>query len=137
MHRFGFKQVTTLVGVLIGVGLFAGEASATTMGTLEITGVGPVVVGINSVDWTPPVGPPNGSFNVIAGTTLTSAAGNPAVGSTGLLLDLSGSTVLPLANFITFSTVPGLGFDLSSIGPGSSNTACAGLAAGASCSIFA
>src|SRR5215471_18558710 len=102
MNRFGFKQVASLVGLLIGVVLFTSEASATPLGMLQITGVGPVVVGINSIDWTPPIGPPNGSFNVIAGTNLTSAAGNPAVGSTGLLLDLSASTVLPLANFITF-----------------------------------
>lgn len=137
MHRFGFKQVAPFVGILLGVVLFAGEASATTTGMLDITGVGPVIVGIGSVDWTPPIDGTNGSFNVTAGTTLTSAAGNPAVGSTGLLLDLTPTTVLPLANFITFSGVSGLGFDLSGVGPGSSNTACAGLAVGSSCSIFA
>ena len=37
---------------------------------------------------------------------------------------------------MTFTTVPGLAFDLGFVGPGSANTNCAGLAIGGSCSVF-
>ena len=124
--------------VLIGsVCLFSTTASATTVGLLRVdSGGGGVTVGLNSIDWVPPTGGGTGTFVIGTGTTLTSALGGPVAGSTGTLLDLSGGTVLPLANFMTFTTVPGLAFDLGFVGPGSSNTNCAGLAIGGSCSVF-
>ena len=96
-----------------------------------------MTVGINFIDWSPPVGGTNGSFVVGGGTTLTSASGTPAVGSTGFIVDLNPGNPLPVSNFMTFASVPGLAFDLSTVGPGSANTNCAGLAVGRSCSIFA
>ena len=131
-HAVGF------LAVLVSLFVFASTASATPVGLVRFdSGAGGVTVGINFVDWTPPVGGPNGPFVVGTGTTLTSAVGSPAVGSTGTFLDLTAATVLPLANFMTFTAVPGLAFDLGFVGPGSANSNCAGLSVGQSCSIFA
>jgi hypothetical protein len=134
-----FPNLKTVLGLFVVVGsvcLFSSNASASTVGLLRVdSGSGGVVVGLNSVDWLP-TGGGTGTFVIGAGTTLTSALGSPVAGSTGTVLDLSGSTVLPLANFMTFTTVPGLAFDLGFVGPGSANTNCAGLAIGGSCSVF-
>jgi len=43
----------------------------------------------------------------------------------------------PDANFLTFASTPGLVYSLTGYGAGSSNTNCAGLAIGQSCSIVA
>ena len=135
-----FPNLKTVLGLFVIVGsvcLFSSNASASTVGLLRVdSGSGGVIVGLNSIDWLP-TGGGTGTFVVGAGTTLTSALGSPVAGSTGSVLDLSGSTVLPLANFMTFTTVPGLAFDLGFVGPGSANTNCAGLAIGGSCSVFA
>jgi hypothetical protein len=131
------KQVGGLLLIIGSVFLFAANASATPIGLVRVdSGAGGVTVGINFVDWTPPVNGGNGAFTVGLGTTLTSAVGGPVAGSAGTLLDLTGSTVFPLANFMTFASVPGLALDLGFVGPGSTNTNCAGLLVGQSCSIF-
>jgi hypothetical protein len=134
-----FPNLKIILGLALLIGsvcLFSSNASATTVGLLRVdSGAGGVTVGLNSIDWLP-TGGGSGTFLVGAGTTLTSALGSPVAGSTGTVLDLSGGTVLPLANFMTFTTVPGLAFDLGFAGPGSANTNCAGLAIGGSCSIF-
>ena len=133
-----------LVALLIVLGalvMFSADASAVPLGLLRIdSGTGLVTVGINFIDWSPPVSPcgaTNGSFVVGGGTTLTSAAGTPTVGSTGLIVDLNPGNPLPVSNFMTFASAPGLAFDLLAVGPGSANTNCAGLPVGGSCSIFA
>ena len=134
-----FPNLKTVLGLFVIVGsvcLFSSNASASTVGLLRVdSGSGGVIVGLNSIDWLP-TGGGTGTFVVGAGTTLTSAVGGPVAGTTGTLLDLSGGAILPVNNFMTFSTSPGLAFDLGFVGPGSSNTNCAGLAIGGSCSIF-
>jgi hypothetical protein len=134
-----FPILKTVLGLFVIVGsvcLVSTNASATTIGLLRVdSGAGGVTVGLNSLDWLP-TGGGTGTFLVGAGTTLTSAVGSPAAGSAGTVLDLSGGTVLPLANFMTFATAPGLAFDLGFLGPGSANTNCAGLPIGGSCSVF-
>jgi hypothetical protein len=113
--------------------IFAQHAAATPMGLLNIdSGFGTITETLQAITWQTH---PN-AFVVAGGTTLTSAAGNPAIGSSGDLRDLFFAAGLPVPNFLTFNTVAGLGFDLLSIGPGSANTNCAGLAIGQSCSIF-
>jgi hypothetical protein len=116
--------------------LFTVNASASVIGTVHIdSGLGGATVGLASIDWFPPVGAPNGTFTVGGSTFLTSAVGNVTPGLTGSLLDLN--TAPPIMNFMTFPTVPGLAFDLLSIGAGSSNTNCAtAVNVGDSCSIF-
>jgi len=138
MKRQSFKQLASLVAILAAVFLFTAEASATPIGRLVLSsGAGGVTVGLGSIDWTAPAGPPNGAFTVGAGTSISSAVGSPAVGSTGFVLDLASGGGLPVPGFMTFPALPGLVFDLAAIGPGSANTNCAGLAIGGSCSIFA
>jgi hypothetical protein len=126
------------LGVILVLFAAAVPAHASPIGLLRLdSGAGGVNVSLTTIDWTPPVGPPNGAFLVAAGTTLTSAAGNPAVGSTGLILDITTGTILPLLSFMTFPALPGLSFDLTQLGPGSANTNCAGLSmVGQSCSPF-
>ena len=135
-----FPNLKTFLGLFVLIGsvcIFSTNASATTIGLLRVdSGAGGVTVGLTSVDWLP-TGLGTGTFLIGAGTTLTSALGSPVAGTTGTVLDLSGGTVLPVANFMTFTTVPGLAFDLGFLGPGSANTNCAGLAIGGSCSVFA
>jgi hypothetical protein len=103
------------------------------MGTLAI-GSGPntVSVGVTSITW-------NGQFQVSGTTDLTydSPTQTLPIGSDGNLVDLTTATPLPVADFMTFTAAPDLAFDLMGIGPGSSNTTCAGLALFASCSVFA
>ena len=135
-----FPNLKTVLSLFVIVGsicLFSSNVSATTLGLLQIdSGSGNVTVGLNTIDWTPPVGGGSGTFVVGAGSTLTSALGGPVAGTIGTVLDLSGGTLLPIANFMTFSSVPGLAFDLGFVGPGSANTNCASLAIGGSCSVF-
>jgi hypothetical protein len=134
-----FPNMKTFLGLVLMMGsvcLFSSNASATTVGLLRVdSGAGGVTVGLNSIDWLP-AGGGTGTFVVGAGTTLTSALGSPVAGSTGTVLDLSGGTSLPVANFMTFTTVPGLALDLGFVGPGTANTNCAGLPIGGSCSVF-
>lgn len=120
--------------------LFASAASATLIGNLNITsGAGGVTVSATNIDWFPPVGAPDGPFVVGGGTTMTYGPGNTlvAAGNTGRILDLTlGVTVLPLAGFMTFDSLP-ISLDLTNIGPGPASTNCAGLAVGDSCSPYA
>jgi len=118
---------------VFGATILVQHAAATPVGILNIdSGAGTITETLQAIIWATH---PN-AFVVAGGTTLTSAAGNPAIGSTGDLKDLTFAAGLPVFNFLTFNTVPGLGFDLLSVGPGSANTNCAGLAIGQSCSIF-
>ena len=137
MKFLNLKIVFSLLLMMGSVCVFSTNASATTVGLLQVdSGAGSVTVGLNTIDWMPPAGGGSGTFVVGAGTTLTSALGSPLAGTTGTVLDLSGGTPLPVANFMTFSSVPGLALDLGFVGPGSANTNCAGLAIGNSCSVF-
>lgn len=136
MKSRGLRQLLLCwVAVVCAVFVFAADASAIPVGTLAIdSGSQSVTVGILSgIDWAPSGGG-TGTFLVGGTTNLTSAAGNPAIGSTGVLKDLTG--LPPVTSFITFPALPGLAFDLLTVGPGSANTTCAGLGIGGSCSVF-
>ena len=134
------KRYLGIVAVLVTLtALTAFTASAAVMGNLNITsGAGGVTVTATTIDWTPTVVANDGPLVVSTGTTLTYGAGNTplAIGTTGRLLDLSTSTTLPLAGFMTFTGVPTLAFNLGSLGPGVANTNCASLAVGQTCSAF-
>jgi len=79
-----------------------------------------------------------GSTEVGTGTTLTYDSG--ATLTPGSAIDINGgsiitgSTPLPLADFMTFPSAPDLSVTLDSFGPGSANTDCSGLTTGESCS---
>jgi hypothetical protein len=97
------QQLVALLIVLGGAGYFFGGCIRYPLGLLRMdSGTGVVTVGINFIDWSPPVGGTNGSFVVGGGTTLTSAAGTPAVGSTGFIVDLTPLNPPPVSNFMTF-----------------------------------
>src|ERR1044072_6806210 len=136
MRFRNFGKVLSPGLILAAIFLFSVEASATPTGTLRMdSGVQFVTVGLTFIDWAP-TGPPSGAFVVGGLTNLTSALGPVTVGSAGPILDFNALTPLPLVNFMTFAAVPGLGFDLTGIGPGTANTNCAALLNGQSCSIF-
>jgi hypothetical protein len=123
----------SLAAVLICCFFLIIPASASVTGSLALgSGLNTVSVGLTSITW-------NGQFQVSGTTDLT--YDNPSqslpIGSNGNLVDLTIATVLPLNDFMTFTAAPDLAFDLISIGPGSSNTTCAGLALFASCSVYA
>jgi len=134
-----FPRLRPVVALVVMIGalfMFSADASATALGLLRLdSGSGGVTVGIDFVDWLP-TGGGTGTFVVGSGSTLTGAGGPVLSGQTGVLTDLSGATVFPVANFMTFTSQPTLAFDLTFIGAGSANTNCAGLAIGGSCSIF-
>ncbi|HVQ64953.1 MAG TPA: hypothetical protein VMT78_10485, partial [Terriglobia bacterium] len=98
------QQLVALLVVLGALVIFSSDASAIPLGLLRMdSGAGFVTVGINFIDWSPPTGGPNGSFVVGGGTTLTSASGTPAVGSTGFIVDLTPLNPPPVSNFMTFA----------------------------------
>ena len=129
-NLYGYKQPIT--GVLVAMAVaaffsFTPAASASVIGHLDLTNCsgGGVVVTATTIDWTPPVGPPGGCTVTGTNTNVTFSGGTLGPGQTGTILDLNAmTTTFPLANFITFTSAPGLHFDLSSLGPGPASTAC-------------
>lgn len=125
------------LGVLLAsLIVLAPIASASVIsGTLDIEGLG-VVVSANKIDWLP-AGGGSGTFSTTVISNLTYDAGIPlGVVNDGSILDLVAPTVFPVAGFFTFPSAPGLVFDLTKLGPGSSNFNCAALTNGGSCSVF-
>jgi hypothetical protein len=116
------------IGVL-GCGLLFStqRASASVIGSLLLDG-GSVTVSAGALTW-------NGPATVNSFTDLTYGPGLPLPTGTSSTVDLEnlppGS--LPSADFMTFTLAPTLFFNLSTIGPGSSNTNCAA----PPCSVFA
>lgn len=113
-------------------------ASASVVGTLNLTsGSQGVIVSAGAIDWTP-MGTGTGTFDSAFGTNLTYGAGTPLPISAGIgsIMDLVAPTTFPVADFMTFPTIPGLTFMLESLGPSSPNSNCAGVTViGQSCSI--
>jgi hypothetical protein len=108
---------------------FMTAASGAVMGHLDLANCagGGVTVNATTIDWTLPVGGGNGCIQTGAGTNVTYSGGGPLLpGVTGTILDLTfgGGTVL---DFMTFAGNPNLHFDLTALGPGVSNTTCAGV----------
>jgi hypothetical protein len=115
-------------------------ANATPTGHLDINNCigGGVTVTATVIDWIPPTDAGNGCIDTGVGTNVSYSTGTLTAGAAGTILDLNAATtVLPLANFMTFATAPGLSFSLSALGPGAASTTCVGLAVNQSCSVFA
>src|SRR4051794_16872642 len=85
---------------------------------------GGVIVTATTIDFTLPVGGGFGCIQTGTGTNVTYSGGTLTPGVTGSILDLvaGGGTVF---DFMTFTGNPNLHFDLTAIGPGVNNTACA------------
>lgn len=132
--KFRSQRLIVLMAVVCSVFFVATQASATPSGVLTLSsGTGTVTVGLGFIDWSP-AGGGTGTFVVGGGTTLTYSGGTVVAGDVGTIKDLVAAP--PVAAFMTFPADPLLSFDLASVGPGSANTNCAGLAVGGSCSIF-
>jgi hypothetical protein len=132
------------IGVLAGLCLIP-VASASVIGNLSENscttgGTSGVTVTASTITWLPAaVSPPNaGCITSGNGTTLTYNSGTP-LGTTapGTIMDLTLNPSFPPVNdfmeFVIGSTT--VDFELTSIGPGSSNTNCAALTIGQACSV--
>ncbi len=129
----------------IGVGLvylaIGSPASATPLGSLSIANCAGGGVTLTETTVTSlPAGTlaGTGCIETGAGTNVAFSGGSIGQGLAGNILNLTTSSVFPVNNFMTFPAVsPVLDFVLTGLGPGSSNTSCAGLLFGQSCSIVA
>jgi len=131
------KPAFIALQVALAIALFAPRVSAAPVGTLSI-GIcpgGSVTVNFNSIDWLLPSG--GGSGCTVTGnpTNVVYSGGTLLPGVTGTILDLGPATVLPLADFMTFTGNAGLTYELDGLGPGVANTSCATLLVGQSCSV--
>ena len=118
---------------------FSSVLSASVIGTLDLANCsgGGVAVSATTIDWLP-TGGGNGCIITGSTTNVNSSVGHLGTSVTGTILDLNVvSTPLPVANFITFSSLPGLTFTLDLLGPGPASTSCAALPLFAACTPFA
>jgi hypothetical protein len=101
-------------------------ASAAVIGHLDVAncGGGGVTVNATTIDFTLPAGGGFGCIVTGTGTNVSYSGGTLLPGVTGSILDLvaGGGIVL---DFMTFVGNPNLHFDLTALGPGVINTACA------------
>jgi hypothetical protein len=121
-------RITKLVASVFGaaVVMLAGTASAVPIGHLDVANCsgGGVTVNMTSIDWLP-AGGGTGCIQTGTGTSVAYTSGNLGVGVTGTIVDLFAATGLPVADFMTFAGNANLHFDLSTLGPGPTNTVCA------------
>jgi len=149
-----------LLTFFAGLVACASIASATIIGDLKTGSGGTVTVSLTTLTFNPdtssnPPGPP-WNAEVASGTTLSfSGCPSGVLGTAGCLdsgtfnpneaiqvfSPLTATTVLPVANFLTFAgngvSHVALVYSLTGLGPGSTNTNCQGLSIGQSCSVFA
>jgi len=118
---------------------FSTALSATVIGPMDLANCsgGGVTVTATTIDWLPGGGG-SGCVQTGTNTNVTSAVGPLGPGVTGTIVDLNVvMTPLPVADFLTFASVPGLTFTLDSLGPGPGSTVCAGLPLFGTCAAFA
>jgi hypothetical protein len=137
----------TFSGLAAGIVLLCAQPSfATVAGELSTGGTGTLTVSAAALTFTP--NDTTGfSTEVAGGTNLTFAGcttgvlGDPGCLKQGEGVDINGGLAItglgPIADFLTFQNTPSLVFSLDGYEPGDSNTNCAALAVGQSCSVFA
>ena len=137
-NKYRGTLVQNKASIIIGFASFllmTAPMQATPVGTLSLANCsgGGVIVTATTIDWTLPVGGGNGCIQTGVLTNVSYGSGsNLGAGVQGTIIDLTGG--LPVANFLTFAGAPGLHFDLLQLGPSVSNTNCAALTLGQSCS---
>ena len=110
-----------ILGMLIMPGLLQ---ATPIIGQLDLTGS--VRVSLTAIDWQPPLGPPNGAFNVESTSSGYFAfLGNPSE-TTGFALDLNSvahpvGVPFALPGYLTFAAAPTLSFQLEFIDPATIN----------------
>jgi hypothetical protein len=134
-------QIVTAAAIAIALVAFVPNASASVIGQLDITNCagGGSTVTLTTITFTPPSGAGGGCTDTGTPTSVSFSGGTLGSGVQGTILNLSASTIFPVIDFMTFSSVPALHFDLSQIGPGPTSTACSTVLDpnGAACSVFA
>jgi len=120
-----FGTLIAAIAIALALGL-APAASAAVIGHLDVANCagGGVTVTATSIDWTPPTDGTNGCIQSGTGTNITFSGGTLGPGAAGLILDLTAANPLPVVDFITFTGIPSLHFDLMSLGPGPTSTTC-------------
>jgi hypothetical protein len=125
---------------VIAFAVLAPSASAAVIGHLDVSNCAAagVTVTATAIDWLPGTGG-LGCIQTGINTSVSFSGGTLGSGQTGSIKDLTAPTTFPVLNFMTFAAAPGLSFDLSSLGPGPSNTVCSSTLNpnGAPCSVFA
>lgn len=143
MRRYSLKGTIFFCLTALAVMALAPAASASVIGNFSIANLGAGGVTANNmvIDFFNPVNPlgnGNGMISTGGDTTLMYYNGSSTValgtGTAGTVNDLPGPP--GPVGFFAFPTAPALHFTLTSIGPGVTTTACAGLSAGQSCSVF-
>lgn len=118
-------------------GLISSTLSATPIGNVNEANCngGGFTVSMSSITFLPAGTTPNtGCVFTGLGTSVTYSGGTLAAGVQGNVKNLTFSGG-PVDQFLFFPTNPTLDFILTSLGPGSSNFNCTGLAIGGSCSV--
>lgn len=139
MTLMGFRPIAVCTALAFFG--FLSTASADTLAIANCSGGG-VIVTATTIDWTNPVGGPDGCIVTGIGTNVNYGSGVLGPSTFGRILDLpAGTPGFPDPGFMTFNSGPGavhptLFFDLSGLGPGSALLACAA-PVGSSCSPFA
>ncbi len=95
-----------------------------------------MIVTSTSIDWLP-AGGGEGCVITGSGTDITFSGGTLGGNVAGTLRDLTTGMPFPIADFMVFAGAPALSFSLGELGPGPSNTDCAGLAMFDTCAVFA
>ncbi len=123
---FTFGMLGTASAAVIGNFNLNGDACGGSAAGVKVTGT--------FIDWLP-LGGGSGCIETGSGTFVSSAVGNLGPNVAGTIQDLPIGG--PVVGFMTFASLPGLFFDLSSLGPGPANTACANSfdTNGAACSV--
>jgi len=83
-----------------------------------------VTVTMTTIDFLPSGGG-SGCIQTGTNTNVAYSVGTLTSGVQGTILDLVASTPFPVTDFMTFTGNPNLHFDLTGLGPGPANTACA------------
>ncbi len=109
---------------------------AGTLNVLDCTGGGVTVTAV-SIDWFLPMGGGTGCLTTGSGTNVTYASGVLLAGNDGSIKDIAVGASPTVVDFMTFTGVSGLAFDLTALGPGVLNTGCAAsFISGPGCSVF-
>src|SRR6266513_3616516 len=120
-------KLEVLALLVLASAMLAPTASAAVIGhlTFDNCGSGGVIVTLTTIDFFLPMLGGNGCIMTGGGTNITYTRGGPLGPSdTGTVNDL-GFTPTANFDFITFAGNPNLHFDLTGLGPGPINTACA------------
>ncbi len=108
--------------------ILTATAMASPVGVLNVTNCtgGGVTVTATTITWLMAVTASAGCIASDTGTSVTYTGGGPLLSgdTTGQIMNLTAATPNPLLNFIFFTDQPNLHFDLNTIGPGVTSTAC-------------